>query len=195
MVFIAVSSCCFSAASLRVIWRKIRNSVSTSRPIDSTATATKNFVCVRQVASVASSDLVATTTSGSPVRRRAATMRSLPSIGLASCVVTKVRSNTAICSRVPLRKFCPIIVSTCGTRASSWPFWWCIAIEDSSPSPAEAKKDSSCSGEMARDTMPRNSPWGPETRRANTIAAPLPSRPGTTSISSCEAGSFLRRLK
>ena len=77
--------------------------MSTSRPIDSTATVTKNLVCVRQVASVASSDLVATTTSGSPVSMREATMRSLPSIGLASCVVTKVRSNTAICSGEPVR--------------------------------------------------------------------------------------------
>ena len=80
-------------------------------------------------------------------------------------------------------------------RASSWPFWWCIAIEESSPSPVEAKKDSSWSGVIARETMPRNSPWGPETRRANTIAGPLPNRPGTTSISSCEVGSDLRRLK
>ncbi len=118
MLLIAVSNLCFSMLSRRVISRKIKYKVITISRTDDAATAIKNLVWERHVTKVASTVLVATTTSGSAVSMREAISLSRPSIGLVRRVATNGRSNTACCSGGPFLKFSPISASACGKRAS-----------------------------------------------------------------------------
>ena len=105
--------------------------------------------------------VVATTTIGKWLSSAAEPSRSRLSTGLATRRVCRPPSASTFASNGADLKFCPIIASAWGWRASIVPSRWNMEIAASFPSATDEKKFSNFVGEIARETTPMSSPSGP----------------------------------